>query len=203
MIPNQHSLASSLGTIVWAKPTSSTSTATSTTTISSSRGSIYWPAEAIDPFNPPSGFKLLPEHILKLPMRERQQYLPKSVYISARPTLGPSAAAAPAPASAAATAAVDNARCGCVLTADASGGLEGDDSSEHAAGSNSPASSPDAEDGTARVPAAAGGGGGNRKVLLLWFGPHGCEWQFEQELLPFGPLRNQMKGRRGAGSVAA
>jgi hypothetical protein len=37
--------------------------------------------------------------------------------------------------------------------------------------------------------------GGSRKVLLLWFGPHNFEWQFEDELLPFGPLRNQMKGR--------
>jgi hypothetical protein len=35
-----------------------------------------WPCEAIDPFSPPRGFKLLPEHKLALTPAERRLFLP-------------------------------------------------------------------------------------------------------------------------------
>lgn len=76
------SAASSIGRLVWAAHTSSQRRAGGTAApggAGPAQLDVMWPCEAVDPFNPPRGFKLLPEHRLGLTLTERKLYLPRSI----------------------------------------------------------------------------------------------------------------------------
>jgi hypothetical protein len=65
--------ALSIGKLVWAPlPLNADATGGA----NGSEEVVWWPCEAIDPFNPPRGFKLLPEHKLALPLEQRKTHLP-------------------------------------------------------------------------------------------------------------------------------
>jgi hypothetical protein len=117
-----------------------------------------WPCEAIDPFSPPRGFKLLPEHKLALTPAERRLFLPDKSGAA-----GTSAAAAAAGGGGGVA----------VAEATAAAGEAGSPSESAAAGGSSAAA------------AAGEGGTGRRKLLLVWFHSNQYEWRWGDELQPF------------------
>jgi hypothetical protein len=152
----------------------------------------WWPCEAIDPFNPPLGFELQPEHKLALSPAERRKYLPGEgagsrgrVSSSSSPqeqqllqqpnTPSPKGSLA-APGAAAAAA------------------------------DDSPGISNAAEEGGETAAAAAGESGeqppDRRKLLLMWFHKNAFEWRFEDEVLPFMQHKQEFKGKRRIDGVA-
>jgi hypothetical protein len=114
-----------------------------------------WPCEAIDPFKPPRGFKLLPEHKLALTPAERRLFLPAE---GGAPGSGGTSAAAAAAASGEASGSAEAA----AAAGDSSGG-----------------------GGAAAAAAVDGAAAGRRKLLLVWFHSNQYEWRWGDELQPF------------------
>lgn len=132
-----------------------------------------WPCEAIDPFNPPRGFTLLPEHKLALPVAERRLHLPGEGG-------APGSAAGTSAAAAAAGAAQDSEAGSPSVSAAAAG-----------AGSSAAAAA-----------GGEGAGSGRRKLLLVWFHSNQYEWRWGDELKPFRQHKAQFKRERGGGTTA-
>jgi hypothetical protein len=135
---------------------------------------VWWPCETIDPFNPPLGFELQPEHKLALSVEERRKYLPaegtnraKGGSSSNQQQQQQDAPKTPSP----------------------KGSL--------AAGSAAAAT--DGNPGSSNTAAAAAAGEGEaparRKLLLLWFHTNGFEWRLDEEVLPFNNHKQEFKGK--------
>ncbi|WIA22484.1 hypothetical protein OEZ85_004780 [Tetradesmus obliquus] len=155
------SAADSIGRLVWAPLWTDERAAGSS---SSGPSQVMWPCEAIDPFNPPRGFTLLPEHKLALPVAERRLHLPGEGG-------APGSAAGTSAAAAAAGAAQDSEAGSPSVSAAAAG-----------AGSSAAAAA-----------GGEGAGSGRRKLLLVWFHSNQYEWRWGDELKPFRQHKAQFK----------
>jgi hypothetical protein len=166
------SAADSIGSLVWAPLWTDERAAGSSSSSSSSPSQVMWPCEAVDPFRPPRGFKLLPEHKLALTPAERRLYLPAEGGASG--SVGTSAAAAAA----------------------GGGAGVGDGAAKNPVATGNEAGSP------SESAAAAGGGeggasAGRRKLLLVWFHSNQYEWRWQDELQPFRQHKAKYKRERG------
>jgi hypothetical protein len=134
---------------------------------------VWWPCEAIDPFKPPLGFDLQPEHKLALSTEERRKHLPaeganraKGVSSSNLQHQQQDAPKTPSP-------------MGSLAAGSAAGATDGNPSSSNAAA---------AAAGEGEAPA-------RRKLLLLWFHTNSFEWRLGEEVLPFNDHKQEFKGK--------
>jgi hypothetical protein len=152
----------------------------------------WWPCEAIDPFNPPLGFELQPEHKLALSPAERRKYLPGE--------------GAGSRGRASSSSSPQQQQLQQPNTPSPKGSLAAPGA---AAADDSPGISNAAGEGgeTPAAAAAAAGESGEqppdrRKLLLMWFHKNAFEWRFEDEVLPFMQHKQEFKGKRRIDGVA-